>query len=422
MKITMHRLLLLLALIASVLAPTLSRANPIEPEKAFAMRAQALDAQTVEVVFEVAKDYYLYGDKFRFEAEPAEVTFGTPEKPIGKKHKDDFFGEVETHRGELRILLPVQAPAGVTRFELFATVQGCWDGGICYPPTTQQASIDLSAPPKKASGGFLASVLGGGSGTAAPSSAPAAASSASAAASASAPPAASQVSRDETQKTYYAHFSLVALLKDPQGKVVRKFQRDIPYSGPIDKLELFEAGSFIYSEPFEAGPGRYLLETALADRISGKIGARRANIVLAAPPPDKASISSLALIRRVEPVEGPDAKGDPFRFPGGKVPPPLVARTPAGPGAQISIYCVIYTGGPGAPKPQLFMEFIADGQSLGKAEAPLPDPDASGAMPYIANIPAAQWPAGQYEVKATVVQAGAVVAEETAAFAIVPAP
>ena len=67
---TLHRLLALFALLASLLAlaPT-AHANPIEPEKAFAMRAQALDAQTVEVVFDVAKDYYLYGDKFRFEAE-----------------------------------------------------------------------------------------------------------------------------------------------------------------------------------------------------------------------------------------------------------------------------------------------------------------------------------------------------------------
>ena len=192
MKITMHRLLLLLALVASVLAPTLSRANPIEPEKAFAMRAQALDAQTVEVVFEVAKDYYLYGDKFRFEAEPAEVSFGTPEKPLGKKHKDDFFGEVETHRNTLRILLPVQAPAGVTRFELFATVQGCWDGGICYPPTTQQASIDLAAPPQKAGGGFLDSVLRGGAATPAPSAASASAQ------DAGAEKAAGAVSSDET--------------------------------------------------------------------------------------------------------------------------------------------------------------------------------------------------------------------------------
>ena len=145
----MHRLLLLLALIASLLLPAAARANPIEPEKAFAMRAQALDAQTIEVVFEIAKDYYLYGDKFRFEAEPAGVGFGALEKPAGKKHKDDFFGKVETHRGELRILVPVQAPAGTTRFELFATSQGCWDGGICYPPTTQQASIDLTAPPSE---------------------------------------------------------------------------------------------------------------------------------------------------------------------------------------------------------------------------------------------------------------------------------
>lgn len=229
-----------------------------------------------------------------------------------------------------------------------------------------------------------------------------------------------QVAKDPEQKNYYAHFSLVALLKDPQGKVVRKFQRDIPYSGPIDRLELFEAGNFIYSEPFEAAPGRYLLEAALTDRIAGKIGARRSNILLPAPPVGKAAISSLALIRRVEAVEGPDHLGDPFRFPGGKVTPTLDARIPAGVGAQISIYCVIYTGGPKLPKPQMFMEFLLDGQSLGKAEAPLPEPDASGAMPYIANIPAEKWPPGQYEVKATVVQNGQVTAEESANFVIEP--
>ena len=194
---SLHRLLGLFALLASLfaLAPV-AQANPIEPEKAFAMRAQALDAQTVEVVFEVAKDYYLYGDKSRFEAEPVEVTFGPLEKPAGKWKKDEFFGDVETHRGELRILLPVQAPEGVTRFELFATVQGCWDGGICYPPTTQQASIDLTAPPKKSGGSFLDSVLGGGS--AASSTASSAASPPAQGANTAGSQAASAVSSDET--------------------------------------------------------------------------------------------------------------------------------------------------------------------------------------------------------------------------------
>ena len=153
---------LLLAVLATLFALS-ARANPIEPEKAFALRAQALDAQAVEVVFEVAKDYYLYGDKFRFETEPDTIGLGAPEKPAGKRHRDDFFGEVETYRGALRILLPVQAPAGLTRFELIATSQGCWDGGICYPPTTQRASIDLSAPPRQAASGFLGQWFGGGS-------------------------------------------------------------------------------------------------------------------------------------------------------------------------------------------------------------------------------------------------------------------
>jgi thiol:disulfide interchange protein DsbD len=159
----MHRLLLLLALLANLLVLTAfpaRAADPIEPEKAFALRAQALDAQTVEVVFTVARNYYLYGTKFRFEADPPEVSFGAPEKPAGKIKQDPFFGEVETHRGELRILLPVSAPAGLTRFTLTATSQGCWDGGICYPPTAQTAEIDLGAPPQQSGGGFFGTFLG----------------------------------------------------------------------------------------------------------------------------------------------------------------------------------------------------------------------------------------------------------------------
>lgn len=151
-----HRLLLLLAALAALLGlatPSLA-AEPIEPEKAFAMRARALDAQTVEVVFDIAKDYYLYGSKFRFSAEPASVTLGEAQRPPGKVKDDEFFGKVETYRGELRMLLPVTAPADVRRFELTVSSQGCWDGGVCYPPQPQRASIDLDALPA-AGGGLL---------------------------------------------------------------------------------------------------------------------------------------------------------------------------------------------------------------------------------------------------------------------------
>lgn len=139
-----QRLLILLAVLASLLALPARANDPIAPEQAFAMSARVLDAQTVEVSFKVAKGYYLYGDKFRFDAEPSGFVLGTPERPPGKLKQDEFFGEVETYRGTLTILLPVTAPPGQSRFTLHVSSQGCWDGGICYPPTPQSAEIDLT--------------------------------------------------------------------------------------------------------------------------------------------------------------------------------------------------------------------------------------------------------------------------------------
>jgi thiol:disulfide interchange protein DsbD len=160
----MHRLLSLIALLASLLAlsaPTHAADSPMRPEEAFVVSAQALDAQTVEVSFRIAADYYLYGDKFRFRTDPAGVVLGTPQRQPGKIKQDEFFGEVETYRKTVKILLPVTAPDGITKFRLTAISQGCWDGGICYPPNEQTADIDLLAKPVKTGGNFLDGLLAG---------------------------------------------------------------------------------------------------------------------------------------------------------------------------------------------------------------------------------------------------------------------
>ncbi len=159
----MRRLLLLLTLLVSAVALSAhAQGKPIEPEKAFRFAARTLDPTTVEVTFDVADDYYLYGDKFKFTADPDTVVLGTPERAPGKIKHDEFFGEVETYRDEVKILLPVTAPPGVTTFRLTATSQGCWDGGICYPPTPQTTDIDLTAKPTRTGFGFLDRVISGG--------------------------------------------------------------------------------------------------------------------------------------------------------------------------------------------------------------------------------------------------------------------
>ncbi|MDR1853702.1 MAG: protein-disulfide reductase DsbD [Azoarcus sp.] len=149
---------LLLALALSFAATTARAGDPLDPEQAFAVSARALGPDSVEVTFNVARGYYLYGERFGFATKTPGVTLGEAQRPPGERHMDQFFGEVETYRGQLRVLLPVTATEGTKRFTLEVTGQGCWDGGVCYPPLKQEFDIDLTG---SASGGAGSSLLAG---------------------------------------------------------------------------------------------------------------------------------------------------------------------------------------------------------------------------------------------------------------------
>ena len=152
-----YALLLLLALIGPAHAD-----EPLEPERAFRFSARAVDAGTLEARWEIADDYYMYRDKFKFSAEGG--TLGEAKFPAGKMKDDDLFGKVETYRKEVKILIPVSASGEVL---LKAVSQGCWDGGVCYPPINHEARLIVtgaaavppgltSTPVHSASGGLAA--------------------------------------------------------------------------------------------------------------------------------------------------------------------------------------------------------------------------------------------------------------------------
>lgn len=123
----------------------LAQAHPLSPEKAFLFSAKALDAQTVEARFTIADGYYLYRDKIHFAIDPASGALLTPALPAGKIKQDEFFGRVETYRGSLTVNLAVRNFTPGKPLIIQAESQGCADIGICYPPTTQTATVALPA-------------------------------------------------------------------------------------------------------------------------------------------------------------------------------------------------------------------------------------------------------------------------------------
>jgi thiol:disulfide interchange protein DsbD len=110
----------------------------LAPEQAFRFSARLVDPGLVEVRYRIAEGYYMYRDKFRFTAIPQSAGLGEARFPPVKVKDDEFFGRVETYRGDLLIKLPVKSAGG---FTLKAVSQGCADVGVCYIPVTQTVRL-----------------------------------------------------------------------------------------------------------------------------------------------------------------------------------------------------------------------------------------------------------------------------------------
>ena len=92
-----------LALISSAASFAQTTDELLEPDQAFAFSAQVVAPDQVQVAWKIAPGYYMYLDKFIFEADPAGAKIARIELPKGKIKKDEFFGDVEIFEDSARI-------------------------------------------------------------------------------------------------------------------------------------------------------------------------------------------------------------------------------------------------------------------------------------------------------------------------------
>ncbi len=132
-------------------AVSVAHADPVPPEEAYPARAYRLDEQQLVVEFSIRPRYYLYRHSLRVEPLSPGLRLGEIALPAGEKKRDDYFGEVEVFHNALRLTVPVLS-WGEEIPRLLVRSQGCWEGGVCYPPLEQELTV-AAAPP--ASGGWL---------------------------------------------------------------------------------------------------------------------------------------------------------------------------------------------------------------------------------------------------------------------------
>ena len=138
---------LILAVFMCLLLPVQAQAalfsttkHPLPADQAFAISAQQYNNK-IEVIWTIADDYYLYQDKLVFTTsnnQPLEQVL----LPPAVIKQDPVFGTTKVYYRQLRVTgaLPSSNTAAT---HLTIHYQGCWTGGVCYPP--QITTIALTA-------------------------------------------------------------------------------------------------------------------------------------------------------------------------------------------------------------------------------------------------------------------------------------
>jgi len=228
------------------------------------------------------------------------------------------------------------------------------------------------------------------------------------------------VRRNEAAGTYEMHASFLVVVRDAAGRAVRKATRDVPFSGLLEKLTAFQAGDFIYTDHFPLPPGRYVMESAVAERLGERVGTKRVAFLVPALRQDAPALSSIVMVRRVDPSPPPetnygeaDDRGpDPLRFAGGAVTPRLdnAAR------GELGFYFVAYA--PPGTRPSVTAEILSDGKILARSNLELVEIQA-GIFPYFGMIPLKKLAPGDYELRIVASEGGAA-AEQRAGFQVQP--
>jgi thiol:disulfide interchange protein DsbD len=115
----------------------------LPPDQVFKVSATALNAEQLEVTWQILDGYYLYKNKTHIESKTPAVQLGEAVFPSGEIKHDEYFGDMEIYHHTLKVLLPIKAN-GATSVELALAYQGCAEKGICYPP--QKTTVVVALP------------------------------------------------------------------------------------------------------------------------------------------------------------------------------------------------------------------------------------------------------------------------------------
>ncbi|MGO9085161.1 MAG: VWA domain-containing protein [Terriglobales bacterium] len=176
--------------------------------------------------------------------------------------------------------------------------------------------------------------------------------------------------------------SLVAMIHKSDGEVVGKVSRDLEREVSKAELPLLSDDHILYAEPVELPGGHYFIDTAVTDELAEKTAVKRMSVFVDLG--KDFGVSSLELVRGVQPLPGPRDRQDPFQTDSGRIVPTLAESMPSG--KPIDVYFVVYPATASEAEPTITLQLYRDGHDIGQKTLASPQRQADGSMPVLLRI------------------------------------
>jgi hypothetical protein len=162
------------------------------------------------------------------------------------------------------------------------------------------------------------------------------------------------------------------------GKVSRELVREASNSEPQKRGDEY----ILYSEPVELPGGHYVIETAVTDELGEKTAVKRLSTFVDSGKP--LGLSSLELVRGVQPLGGSRDGSNPFETDSGRVVPILADSMPAG--QPLGVYFVVYPTSAAEVKLTITLQIFRDGRPAGEKQLTPPQSQPDGSIPMLLQI------------------------------------
>lgn len=176
--------------------------------------------------------------------------------------------------------------------------------------------------------------------------------------------------------------SVVALIHNNEGQVVGKVSRNLVRDVSKEEVANITADRILYSEPLELPGGHYSVDTVVTDELAQKTSVKRMSVFVDSG--KKFALSSLGLIRAVQPLQGPRDGRDPYQTDTGRVVPILADSMPTG--QPIGVYFVVYPSSDSEAKPTITLHVSRDGREVSSRDLDPPELQTDGSIPVLLRL------------------------------------